>query len=76
MGYTRVKETKMKHTMKMETSKSSETLVSYHNTTRRQTPKGLDLNIQCTLPIPKFYRNPSSSFGRTDGHDQPVTRSY
>jgi hypothetical protein len=32
-------------TLKMEAGKSSETLVSYRNTTRRHSPEDLDLNL-------------------------------
>jgi hypothetical protein len=40
---------KLKLTLKMEEAWSSETFVSYHNTTRRQNPEELDLKL--TLPF-------------------------
>jgi hypothetical protein len=46
LGYQRFRG---RFTLKMETARSSETLVSYHNITRRHDPQDLDLYALCVI---------------------------
>jgi hypothetical protein len=41
--------------VKMEAARSSETLVSYSNTTRRQNPEDLDLNLHRVKSLESYY---------------------
>jgi hypothetical protein len=43
--------------MKMEAAKSSETLVSYRNTTRRYNPEDLDLDVLFLVAKPHAFRD-------------------